>query len=95
MKKLPKIITQNFNKKNLANKKNSCNFAKRFNQRKEATINEKIGDWLMDVAKYIVTAIIITSFLGSFGEPWKVYVLGISIAFASFIVGIFYINKKL
>jgi hypothetical protein len=56
--------------------------------------NEKIGDWLLDIAKYIITAIVISSFLGSFGETWKVYVFGIIIATIFFAVGLLYINKK-
>ena len=60
----------------------------------ENKTNEKIGDWLMDIAKYIVTAIVITSFLGSFGDTWKIYVFGIVIATLFFIVGLQYINKK-
>ena len=61
---------------------------------KENKTNEKIGDWLMDIAKYIVTAIVITSFLGSFGETWKIYVFGLIIACLFFAVGLLYINKK-
>ena len=61
---------------------------------KESKTNEKIGDWLMDVAKYIVTAIVISSFLGSFGETWMIYVFGLVIAILFFAVGLLYINKK-
>jgi hypothetical protein len=34
---------------------------------KENKTNEKIGDWLLDIAKYIITAIVITSFWGRLG----------------------------
>ena len=30
----------------------------------------------MDVAKYVATAVLITSFLGEFEEKWVVYLLG-------------------
>ncbi|MDR2907126.1 MAG: hypothetical protein LBU91_03955 [Bacteroidales bacterium] len=60
----------------------------------EKKTNEKIGDWLMDVAKYIVTAIVISSFLGSFGEIWMLYVFGLLIAALFFTVGLLYINRK-
>ena len=60
----------------------------------ENKTNEKIGDWLMDIAKYIVTAVVITSFLGSFGDTWKVYAFGITIATFAFVAGLLYINKK-
>ena len=60
----------------------------------ENKVNEKIGDWLMDIAKYIITAVVITSFLGSFGATWKIYVFGIAIATFLLVVGLLYINKK-
>ena len=60
----------------------------------ENKTNEKIGDWLMDIAKYIITAVVITSFLGSFGDTWKVYVFGITTATLFLVIGLLYINKK-
>lgn len=39
-------------------------------------VREEIGKWLMDVAKYVATAVLITSFLGEFEEKWVVYLLG-------------------
>ncbi|MCL2413178.1 MAG: hypothetical protein FWC98_03465 [Bacteroidales bacterium] len=57
--------------------------------------NEKIGDWLMDVAKYVITAVLVTSFLGSFGEAWKVYVVGMLIAALAFASGLAYIKGKI
>jgi hypothetical protein len=32
--------------------------------------------WFWDIAKYIVSAIIITAFLGSFEKPGMVYIMG-------------------
>jgi len=49
---------------------------------KEKTQNE-IGKWLMDIAKYIATAILVTSFLGEFKEKWLIY------STATVLVGIF------
>jgi len=76
----------------------SVSLRKSLNRRRKVDkkiTNEKIGDWLMDIAKYIVIAIIITSFLGSFGEPWKIYFYGLLIAFVFFFGGLLYINKKI
>ena len=39
-------------------------------------VREEIGKWLMDVAKYVATAVLITSFLGEFSSRWVVYLLG-------------------
>ena len=36
---------------------------------------EKASDWFWDIAKYVITGIIITSFLGGFEkEPTKLYI---------------------
>jgi len=56
--------------------------------------NEKIGDWMMDVAKYVVTAVIISSFLGAFGEPWEVYTYGLIVALFFFFTGLLLFKKK-
>ena len=36
---------------------------------------EKISDWFWDIAKYVITGIIITSFLGRFEEPATLYIV--------------------
>lgn len=40
-------------------------------------MRKEIGKWLMDVAKYVATAVLITSFLGEIQEKWIVYTIGI------------------
>jgi hypothetical protein len=37
----------------------------------------KIGDWFLDIAKYITTAVIISSFLGGFEQKWIMYLVGV------------------
>ncbi len=45
-------------------------------------MKEEFGKWLMDIAKYITTAVVLTSIFGEFEQKWIVYVFGvISIAF--------------
>ena len=39
-------------------------------------VKEEIGKWLMDVAKYVATAVLISTFLGEFSSRWVVYLLG-------------------
>ena len=59
---------------------------------------EEIGKWLMDVAKYVATAVLITSFLGEFKEKWLVYLVGILTVILCFFWGVWLIrttkNKK-
>lgn len=60
-------------------------------------VKEEIGKWLMDVAKYVATAVLITSFLGEFEEKWLVYTIGILTVILCFFGGLWFIhtiNKK-
>ena len=54
---------------------------------------KKAGEWLMDVAKYTLTAGIVMSFLGEFGEKWLFYSAGIVIVLLSFIFGFILYNR--
>ncbi len=45
-------------------------------------MKNELGKWLMDIAKYIMTAVILTSIFGEFSQKWIVYVGGsLTIAF--------------
>ena len=39
-------------------------------------MKNELGKWLMDIAKYIMTAVILTSIFGEFSQKWIVYVGG-------------------
>ena len=39
-------------------------------------MRKELGKWLMDIAKYIATAIILTSIFGDIEERWIIYVGG-------------------
>jgi hypothetical protein len=54
---------------------------------------KKVGEWLMDVAKYTLTAAIVMSFLGEFGQKWLFYSAGIVIVGLSFTFGFILYNK--
>jgi len=47
----------------------------------------------MDVAKYTLTAGIVMTFLGEFGQRWMFYSAGIVIVVLSFIFGFILYNK--
>ena len=37
---------------------------------------KELGKWLMDVAKYVATAFLISSFLGNINAKWAMYLIG-------------------
>ena len=39
-------------------------------------MKNELGKWLMDIAKYIMTAVILTSIFGEFSQKWIIYVGG-------------------
>ena len=39
-------------------------------------MKNELGKWLMDIAKYIMTAVILTSIFGEFSKKWIIYVGG-------------------
>lgn len=39
-------------------------------------MKKELGKWLMDIAKYVTTAIILGSFLGGLKELWLLYLAG-------------------
>jgi ABC-type multidrug transport system permease subunit len=57
-------------------------------------MKKEIGKWLMDIAKYVATAIIISSFLGSLQHKWMVYFLGFLIVIVCGLIGLYLINYK-
>ena len=60
----------------------------------KVNLPEKIADWLFDLAKYVATAILISSFLAGFKEIWKLYVFG-AVVIASAFLGAVWIIKNL
>jgi len=48
----------------------------------------------MDISKYVATAILISSFLGSFEQKWAVYCVGTAIVVCGFLIGLYFINSK-
>ena len=48
----------------------------------------------MDVAKYVATAVLITSFLGEIQEKWIVYTIGILTVISCLAIGLFLIKVR-
>ena len=57
-------------------------------------MRKEIGRWLMDIAKYIITAAIITGFLGDITQKWLYYSAGLFAASVCFIGGLYLSYKK-
>lgn len=57
-------------------------------------MRKEIGKWLMDVAKYVATAVLITSFLGEIQEKWIVYTIGILSVISCLAAGLFLIRER-
>ncbi|WP_159063573.1 DUF6722 family protein [Parabacteroides bouchesdurhonensis] len=57
-------------------------------------MRKEIGKWLMDVAKYVATAVLISSFLGEFDDKWIMYVVGLVTVALCFSVGLYYIKDR-
>ena len=53
-------------------------------------INEEIVKWLMDVSKYVLSAVVISSFLTGLKQTWMIYVFGLVISGIIFAAAILY-----
>lgn len=59
----------------------------------QISVWEKIADFMMDISKYVLTAVIITSALEELSEVgWMMYVVGIAGALLLFLFSIFILN---
>lgn len=56
-------------------------------------MREELGKWLMDIAKYVVTAVLITSVFGSV-EGWLVYFIGIIVVSVTLSIGLYLVKNK-
>ena len=57
-------------------------------------MRKEIRKWFMDIAKYVATAILISSFLGSFEKKWAVYTVGAVIVAVGFLLGVYFMREK-
>ena len=56
-------------------------------------VKEELGKWLLDVAKYVATAVLISTFLGEFTSRWIIYVVGILAVIVFLWMGLWFIRK--
>ena len=57
-------------------------------------MRKEIGKWFMDIAKYVATAVLISSFLGNFERMWIMYLVGIITVLTSLFLGLYFIKEK-
>ena len=57
-------------------------------------MRKEIGKWFMDIAKYVATAVLISSFLGGFEQKWIMYSVGTMAVILSFFIGLYFIKDK-
>ncbi len=60
----------------------------------EKSTKKEFGKFLIDIAKYIITAIVVSSFFKSFGDTWIIYVFGTLTAGVLVGVGFWYLNQS-
>ena len=57
-------------------------------------VREKFGDYLMDISKYVLTAVIITTLFNDLvSNTLLVYVIGVLTMLVTLFVGLFYFYK--
>ena len=56
---------------------------------------EKLGNYLIDVSKYVFTGVVVSSFFKDFGDSkFLIYGWGITLSASTLVVGLFLISKK-
>ena len=55
---------------------------------------EKLGSYFVDVSKYILTVVVISSLFKDFEDKVLIYIVGIALAFLCLVVGLVLSNKK-
>ena len=54
----------------------------------------ELGKWLMDIAKYITTAVILTSIFADLNQRWVLYTGGVLAALIALGSGLVLVNDK-
>ena len=57
-------------------------------------MRKEVGKWLMDIAKYITTAVILTSIFGEIDQKWIIYVGGIISILLTLGIGLWLVRDK-
>ncbi len=55
-------------------------------------MKKEFGKWLMDIAKYITTAVILTSLFADIQQRWIIYVGGVLAVLSTLLVGLWLVR---
>lgn len=58
-------------------------------------MRKKIGEWLLDVAKYVTTAVVISSIIEGLSERWMVYCVSVIFTLGTVLIGLYLIDNKI
>ena len=57
-------------------------------------MRKELGKWLMDIAKYITTAVVLTSIFGDVQEQWIIYLGGSFAIVITLLAGLWLVKDK-
>lgn len=57
-------------------------------------MKKELGKWLMDIAKYITTAVILTSIFGKIEKEWIIYAAGSVSIVLTLCIGLWLVQDK-
>ena len=57
-------------------------------------MKKELGKWFMDIAKYITTAVVLTSIFGDVQERWIIYVGGSLAVIVTLLAGLWLVKDK-
>ena len=57
-------------------------------------MKQEFGKWLMDIAKYIATAVILTTVFGGIQERWVIYVGGLLAIAVTLLLGLLLVKDR-
>lgn len=57
-------------------------------------MKKEIGKWFLDIAKYITTAVVLSSIFGVIEKQWLVVLLGLLAVVATFATGLIFLRKE-
>lgn len=57
-------------------------------------MRKELGKWLMDIAKYITTAVVLTSIFGDVQEQWVIYLGGSLAIIVTLLAGLWLVRDK-
>ena len=57
-------------------------------------MKKELGKWLMDISKYITTAVVLSSIFGGITETWKILTLGFLTIAISIVTGLILIHSS-